>query len=51
MVVTGLQILGARSWVCTYRAPKTSIRYTKKIAPEINGGVGFTKILQIILKN
>ena len=28
--------------VCTYCAPKTSIRYTKKCAPKINSDVCFT---------
>ena len=36
---------GARLWTCTYRAPKTSIRYTKKHAPKINRAVCFTNIL------
>ena len=29
----------AREWVCTCRAPKSSIRYTKKRAPKINSDV------------
>ena len=33
--VPGLQKLGAHSWLSTYRAPKTSIRYTKKPVPKI----------------
>ena len=33
--VPGLQKLGAHSWSSTYRAPKTSIRYTKKPVPKI----------------
>ena len=37
--ITGLQKLGARSRECTYRAPKTLIRYTKKRAPKINSDV------------
>ena len=49
--IAGLQKLGARSWACTYRAPKTLIRYTKKRAPKINSDVCFTKILWIIVKN
>ena len=36
---TGLQKLGTRLWACTYRAPKTSIRYTKKRAPKLNSNV------------
>ena len=43
MLSTGLQ--KSRSQVCTYRAPKTSIRYTKKRAPIINIDACFTKIL------
>ena len=43
--ITGLQKLGARLGVCTYRAPKTLMRYTKKRAPKINSDVCFTKIL------
>ena len=35
-IQTGLQKLGARLWACTYRAPNTSIRYTKKHAPKLN---------------
>ena len=41
----GLQRLGARSWVYTYRTPKTLITYTKKREPKINSDVYFTKIL------
>ena len=33
---------------CTYRAPKTSIRYTQKREPEINSDVCVTKILSIV---
>ena len=38
-----------KAW--TYRAPKTSIRYTKKSAPKINSDVCFTNILSMIVKN
>ena len=43
--ITGLQKLGARSRACTYHAPKTSLWYTKKCAPQINSDICFTKIL------
>ena len=41
----GLQKLDARSRACTYRAPKTSTRYTKQRAPKINSDVCLTKFL------
>ena len=47
---SGLQNLVARSWACTYRAPKTSIGYTKKRAQTISDAC-FTKILWFIVKN
>ena len=45
LAIAGLQKLVARSRVCTYHAPKTLIRYTKKRAPKINSNVLFTKNL------
>ena len=45
-----LQKLDVHLSACTYCAPKTSTRYTKKHAPKLNSDVCLTKILHIIVK-
>ena len=42
---TGLQRLSACLRACTYCAPKTLIKYTKKCVPKRNNDVCFTEIL------